>query len=160
MSESMYKGKRKFNREQLVFAVECMLCSATDALHGMLPDDCEYEDLPENAVGHLEVVLGRAGFAMSVLYAQLTNDGMGGDDALDCAGRYGRTVREFFEDVWRDKGVAYKAKAKRLHKRGGGFAYTELYPSWPDDRKAAETFVDEVFYTVRGRVLPDDTYIM
>lgn len=151
--DSMYRGKRKFDREQLVFVVETILCSARDRLlSGVLPDDISYEDLPEEYKGgslgdHGESVLETAGMSLAIFAAQLINDGVEPWYALEAAARYDETLNNFFADVWKDKGKKVQDRAKRLRKKSenNGYNIRELYPNYPDERYAAEQFVNTVF---------------
>ena len=94
---SMYKGKKRFDREQLVFIADVMITSFVDTVESRLPQ----------APGDLQVFLTRKdafntfhdgaleslGWNLSILFAQVTEsagigDGMGVSDALHYLGDF------------------------------------------------------------------------
>ena len=89
-----YKGK-KFTREQLEFIVEVMLTSAVDQV-SCVADPCSKcpNDYIETCIA---VVSEKVGWDLSILYAQLTDDGMGTGDAMDTCG-----ITEFLENFVRE----------------------------------------------------------
>ena len=79
-----YKGK-KFTKSQLVFIVEAILCSAFDSVDGQLPPCVSKEEYEKNKDGigsYFDGIREQVGMSLSVLYAQLTGDGMASCDAL------------------------------------------------------------------------------
>ena len=131
---SMYKGTKKFDRDQLFFVVEAILCSAFDRVESCLPPTTPKSDrLLRDSSNQLESyqrgAVECAGMALAVLYAQLTDDGIGIGDALDLAGDFPKAVEKFVKDCLKGKG-------------------RELHPGdkcSPDARPYAEAFVDNAF---------------
>lgn len=146
--DGMYRGTRKFDRNQLVFVAETILCSALESLWGLLPHELAYLNLPRKMRKGLgypqEHALGVCGHALAVFCAQLTGEGLGGGDALTLAGKFDEELEKFFVEIWKDKGKKYKLKRQKL---GESFQIKELYEDWPDTRKHAQIFVNSVFYS-------------
>lgn len=148
-----YQGKR-FDREQLVFIVEVALVSALDRIEsGMPTSGIDWKERLHYANGIDKdaksltswdrSAMETAGMALGVLYAQLTDDGLGIGDALACAGRFDKAVEEWVELTWADEG---KAVYTRLQSFGrDGYQIKDAYTNYPDCNKHAEAFVDEVF---------------
>ncbi len=143
---SFYKGKKKFDREQLVFMVEAILIGALDRL-GLPDDGIELEDrggssdFTEYEVGGFAC----AGMALGVLCHQLTDDGLGIDDALACAGDFWNKCENLVQYTWGDGLDSIREKAKELGNP------ESLYGNWyPDTRWHAEKFVDSVFKKYLG----------
>ena len=127
----MYKGTRKFDREQLVFMVDVILCSAMDRIGSSLPDEVpldEYYEHEKEIEAWINSAIETAGMGMAVLCAQLTGEGLGIGDALDIIG-FDMFVRDF--------------KIERLNPNWEGLKAGELHT--PDCRSLAEKFVNEVF---------------
>lgn len=146
--DSIYRGNQRFDREQLVFMVDCILIAALDRIE---------ESLPHNGISALDRAefvkevtkpsyyeyggLETAGMALAVLYAQLTNDGLGIYDALTCANNFHKTCEQLVENAWMNDG-----KAIRQRMDSGSKTMKELYGNhYPDTRYHAEMFVDNVF---------------
>lgn len=152
--DSMYRGSHPFQRKQLVFAVEAILVSALDRVESGMPtsgitwqDRLDYANKidsdPKTLSAYDRGALECAGMFLGVLYAQLTGDGLGIYDALHCADRFDEAVREWVEKTWADEGKAVEA---RITQRGqGGWQVGDVYDNYPDCRKHAEAFVNEVF---------------
>lgn len=87
--------------------------------------------------------LESAGMALAVLYAQLTDDGLGIYDALYCAGNFDKACEKLVYKCWYDGGKAvYKSMKKH---DGKSYQIKDVLPSYPNTRKHAEAFVKEVF---------------
>jgi len=135
----MYKGSRKFNREQLVFVVEAAFAAALDRIDSGLPSSgVKAEDRvtamhclkPEDLSSWDMAVLSTSGMTVAILCAQLTGDGLGIGDAIDTKTKEGSllTVAEKFVEE------AVKGKWPKKGK------------NHPDCRKLAEAWVDKIFF--------------
>lgn len=132
--DSMYKGSRKFSREQLVFMVEVIMASAFDNVESVLPPNVtpeEYERNEGNISTWVNSAVDSAGWNLSILYAQLTGDGMGVGDSVDTPTEGEDGLRHFIHK--------FVASRKNRRRWGKGERVT------PDCRKWAEKWVDEVF---------------
>lgn len=132
--QSMYRGKKKFDREQLVFMVEVIMASTFDNSENILPPNVTPKEYEKNIIafrGWINSSIETAGWNLSILYAQLTGDGMGTCDAIDTpiVGEKG-----FRDLVW-----AFEKSRKNRCRYKKGERIT------PDCRKWAEKWVDEVF---------------
>lgn len=128
---SMYKGTKKFDREQLIFMADVILSSSIDRIESCLPDCIPLKVYEENREGidkWITACIETAGMSLAILYAQLTDDGLGAGDAIDIIG--------FSEFV--DKFVAERTDPNWDGLTPGGFAS-------PDCRSLAKRFIDEVF---------------
>jgi len=128
---NMYRGTRKFDREQLVFMVDVILDSAMDRIATALPDELDFETCNMNMKSVDAWIISAtetAGTGMAVLYAQLTGEGIGIGDCLSFS-RFETFVQYF--------------KEKRLDPNWTGLNNGD--PFIPDCRKLAENFVDEMF---------------
>jgi len=127
----MYCGTRTFDREQLVFIAEVILCSAMDRIASVLPDEILLEEYQENE-NQIELwinsALETAGMGLAVLYAQLNDDGLGIGDALDLI-----DFRTFVHDF----------KVERSDPDWSGLKPGDRCT--PETRGLAEKFVDEMF---------------
>jgi hypothetical protein len=149
-SDSMYQGRKKFAREQIVFVVEAALCAALDMIEGALPDSISWDERRRYEGVTAEVaaalnnyergVLEGAGMFISIFFAQLTLEGMGAGDALAVAGRFDEAVENLFVEAWKDEGRVVKAKLEK----GKSYRRQDLYPNWPDCHRHAELFADEL----------------
>ena len=154
-----YSGKR-FEREQLVFFVEIILISALDRIESGMPtsgitwkDRLDYVNGIDTNAKSLTArdrsALETAGMALGVLYAQLTDDGLGIWDALVCADHFEKAVQDWVEQTWADEG---KTVYKRMQTLGsGGWQIEQAYANYPDCNKHAEAFVNEVFREYLGQ---------
>jgi hypothetical protein len=147
----MYNG-RHFNREQLVYVVGVVLGSGFNFVESSLPPDGFDEEQWKkmNSViseatqyteweGHIQTICGVVGWNLSVLYAQLTDDGMGTGDAIDAI-NYDDFLRDFSKSV-----AKWKIKQSKLPEDERS---NRCYPVIWDKRleQLAEKFVDECFY--------------
>ena len=149
---NMYRGTVKFTREQLVFMAECVLVGALDMIESCLPTSINWNDRKEllNLINKEPFALGpyergaleTAGEALSILYAQLTDDGMGCYDALVVAGNFDQQVEAMVRNAWANEGNDVKA-AIRL--KQGSHRLEDVIPNYPDCRKHAEAFVAGAF---------------
>lgn len=148
-----FKGQR-FTRDQLVFVVEATLTSAIDRIESNMPtsgmtwkDRQSYvpnlDTHPGRLSGYEQGALECAGMAIAVLYAQLTDDGIGIGDAIHCAGKFDEAVNAWVATTWQNQGQAVFARMKELGQ--GGWQIPQAYQNYPDCHKHAEAFVDNVF---------------
>jgi hypothetical protein len=86
---SMYKGTKRFDKAQLEFIVEVMITSCIDTIEAYLPQTPSEAKtwpcagwFPYMYQGCLESL----GWNLSILYAQVSGDGMGTQDALAVVG--------------------------------------------------------------------------
>lgn len=151
---SLYRGNRKYDREQIIFAAEAILCGALDRIEDGLPTNIDLEwaerkkELgPGSALSAYERgALEGAGMALAVLYAQLNNDGLGIYDALCCAGDFHKQVEAMMRNAWFNDGKDIKKKTK------GSYRIEKLIPNYPDCRKHAEEFANS--FTEAGYFSP------
>ncbi len=149
--DSMYRGKEPFTREQIAFAAECILVGALDMIESGLPDSIEWTERkgpmakadtdPTTLATYERGALEAAGEAFSILYAQLTGDGMGCYDALYEADHFDEAVGNMMAAAWQDKGEAVKAAIKQ---RQGRYEIKDVIPHYPDTRHCANAFADVV----------------
>ena len=136
---SMYRGKQRFDRQQLVFVVEAALRAAWDRIDSGLPESISWSDrlahvneLHPQANGLLvwdRAALETAGMFLGILYAQLTNEGLGIGDVLACADRFDDVCEKLVADAWANEGRDY----------------VDSPSSKPDFQAHAEVFVQETF---------------
>lgn len=72
---SMYKGTKKFDREQLIFVTNVILSSALDRIESLFPPATipdEYENLGDCVTAWTDATIQVAGQGLAVFYAQLT----------------------------------------------------------------------------------------
>lgn len=143
---SMYKGQRKFDKEQLIFVVECILIGALDRLENLADD---FDDERSSSLELYEKgALEGAGMALGVFYAQLTDDGLGIYDALVCADDFHLKLENLVKQV---KLNIPKFKIRRKELKGRSYQLVQDYfevviPGvYPDTRKHAECFVENCF---------------
>lgn len=149
---SNYRGNLNFDREQLVFMVDTILIGALDRIESGLPtSSVSYKERkeqlhpspPASMSWYERGALEAAGMSLGVLYAQLTDDGLGIGDALHCADKFDEACENLVHDTWIDEGKAViDAEKARL---GTQYTVEEVYANYPDTRKHAESFVDKVF---------------
>jgi hypothetical protein len=150
----MYRHGQKFDRRQLIFLVEATLVSALDRIESCQPTsnitwadrlnmvngvDADAQRLNAYERGALET----AGMMLGVLYAQLTDDGLGIYDALVCADNFQDAVEQWVERVWQDEGKTVMQRIHDLPK--GGWQIEQAYSNYPNCNRHAEAFVNEVF---------------
>jgi len=127
--DSMYKGSKRFDREQLIFVAEVMIAACIDTVEELLPQSQgDYFDRVRVEYT-TQTTKESLAWNLSIFYAQLTNDGIGCGDVRDI-------VQEFESEL--DKLIK-----------------TRLDPAWPgfidakrhniDTRKHAEIFVTACF---------------
>lgn len=144
----------KFSREQLLLVVEAILCSALDRIESGQPTSgVTWEDRLElvNKVNTHAGKLGSyergamemAGMALAVLFANLTDDGIGIYDALHCADAFEKAVEAWVELTWSDHGAAVRQRMNELGE--GGWQIKQAYTNYPDAKHHAEAFVNELF---------------
>lgn len=137
-------------RDQAVSIVEFMLCAALDTIDTGLPTDL---GLPERLVltrpssatdltAYETGAIETAGMAVSILYAQLTGDGMEASDALHGCLDFEGQIRCLMARAWADPAYILEWQTK-LGAGGRGFTREELYEGyWPDCAASARHFVD------------------
>lgn len=126
---SMYKGKSKFDYEQLVFMIEAAMCAAFDKIDGALPPTTGMNDFlkdKQNRLDYISTCVSVVGIFVPIIYAQITGHGMGGEDFEGWA--------EFKEMV--EKHIKKSTNPKTFKK----------VTSHPDCRKVAETIVRGNFH--------------
>jgi hypothetical protein len=85
---SMYKGKR-FDKAQLEFIVEVMITSCIDTVESWLPmspaevKDFQFTTQRIDFNQHVATAMEQLGWNLSILYAQVSDDGMGVGDSLE-----------------------------------------------------------------------------
>lgn len=146
--DSLFRGNRKFDREQLIFVCEAIMAGVMDQIDGGLPPCIKWQDRISFATSESREatdllayeagVLEGAGMSLSIIYTQLTNEGLAAQDALAEAGHFDDAVRNFVADCWKNQG---KDVMKRVKEAPTLCHITAYYPTFPDARKHAEIFV-------------------
>jgi len=147
-------NSEKYSRQQLLFVVEVILESALDRIEsGMPTNGIKWEDRecllnkidcnPADFGPYDRGVMEAAGMALSVLFAQLTDDAMGIWDALHTADKFDEAVRNWVIETWKDKGEVVFARIKERDGRSWNIA--EVYSNYPDTSHHAKVFVDTLF---------------
>ena len=107
---------KKFSRKQLIEVVECMIASAIEMIGRFLPDEAEAkkpsDDFVDNVCWHL-------GWNLSILYAQITGDGMGEYDALHCCDKFDDVLHRLVDKSWEDGGK--KIRERQARKGSSGY---------------------------------------
>lgn len=134
-TNSMYRGNRKFNKEQLIFICDVIVSSTFDNIQGQLQfiNDEKYRD---NILTYFSGLQDNAGLSLAILYAQLTGDGISAGDVLE--------FTKFDDDI--EKYIHYC-------KKYGYPAYVKKHnrKSQPESRPIAERIVKKLF---EGEQLP------
>ena len=128
----MYQGKRRFDREQLVFVVESIMLAAFDTIASALPPTVPMTDYLERKhdIGeYIQGITNTVGLALPILFAQLNDEGMGQQDFHGWQ-EFEKTVVDFIERQT-----------------------TGHEDPWPSFHAIAELFVDKSFveYLVENR---------
>lgn len=126
-TDSSYRGTKKFDREQLVFIVETAMYAAFDHIASSLPTVVPLEYCPEAVHEVIHGCKATIGHFVPILYAQLTNDGMG--------------IGDF--DGWAEFEKLVDDLTHRRTRPGYKEEPGELY--YPDCRELAEKIVDKAF---------------
>ena len=145
---SMYRGTRKFDREQLVFVAEVILAVALETIEAAFPDcdDQRPEEFWKSFRPEEFAVVQATGMALAVLYAQLTGYGIAACDALALAGGFDKACKRLITKAWERGGDWFEDRINELRERSGGVSYNirEVFGDfWVDTRRDAELFVDE-----------------
>jgi len=130
--ETMYYSERVFDKQQLIFMVDTVLGSAMDQIASCLPPDSDMfqheSSQSDFGNGYVQGCQNTAGHALSVLFAQITGDGMGATDAIAII-----KFDEFVDDFQ----IAALANGGRVLNPGTRY--------FPNTRPLAIKFVNEVF---------------
>lgn len=90
-------------------------------------------------------ILETAGMAIAILYAQLNDDGIGIGAALVVADNFQDQVNNWVNDAWKNKGKNVKDQIEKLQAKTPHFSIRKCYTNWPNERQAAETFVNQLW---------------
>jgi len=142
--------KVRMDRDQVAFVAECVLAGALDMVDGGLPTGVSWDQRVVGAVGakagrlswYESGCLDTAGMGLSILFAQLCDDGMGAGDALMVAGDFRKAVKELFLVAWEDKGVGVLGRVRE--RAGLAYSFGEVFENYPDVREHAGKFADFV----------------
>ncbi len=96
---SMYKGKKKFTRKQVLFMVEAALSAACDRADSCLPSAVsveEYEKHKDSIESYISGAIETAGMNIAIIYAQLTGDGIGIGDAISLI-KFDKVIKKFIK---------------------------------------------------------------
>ena len=135
---SMYKGKTRFNREQLLFIADVMITSCVDTVESALPqspgDQKDYKQQDANEIA--STAIQSLGWNLSILYAQLTDDGISGPDVTDAILNIDQLldmlVAERFDPTW--EGLKVGVKVHDIDTRRLAEIYVErMFEDKPDD---------------------------
>lgn len=143
----------KFTREQLILVVEAILTSVVDTIQCGMPTQISWEARKANygpigaareGLRHERAIIEVAGQTLATLYARLTDDSMSIYDALVCAGNFHDAIGQWAKNAWQDKGERVAKRVKQLESTGD-WNISDAYINYPDCRKHAEFFVDDMF---------------
>jgi hypothetical protein len=129
-----YKGKRKFDKNQLVLMVNVAMEGAMDRIESYLPqgisdeDKRDWNERSQYFNAHVSSCIETMGMTIAILYAQLTDDGLGIGDVIEASGI---------------ESVIEKMTKKRLSPRWKGPKVGERCS--PDTEYLAKKFVKEFF---------------
>lgn len=146
----MYKSTRKFSKDQLIFVVQVMLEAALDRIQNGLPDSISWKERmelveggdPMSLCGWERGALETGGMGLAVLYAQLTNDGLGIGDALSSAGDFEGACQKLVNGSWKNQGAEIRKIFAKNRDAEVKKSIPQLYGDlWPDTLKHAEAFV-------------------
>jgi len=129
--ESMYKGKSKFSREQLIFVCETFIVAALDRIEASLPTNITRKEYKENEVAIISwqnAAIETASTGLAIFYAQLTDDGIGVGDAMDLS---------------KIQVIAKKMIKERTSRKFKGIKIGEQFI--PNCREFAENFVHQMW---------------
>ncbi len=125
--DGMYRGTKKFDREQLVFMVDAVFSGAVDKIVSSLPTCIPVNEYLKNEMSireYIHGVINTVGSILPIMYAQLTDDGMGTNDFAE--------FQPFEEMV--EKYIADQTSVRVNNE-----------DKFPDTRRLAESFVDYTF---------------
>lgn len=153
---SLYKGNTRFDREQLIFVAETALIGALDRIESCLPNTSSWEwrkthSRPRLLIPYERAALEAAGMSLSVLYAQLTDDGLGIYDALQCADQFEKKCEKLVSEAWKYHGRAITNRLHDMPKNVPFNLITDVYDQvlgpgiFPDTGTCAQVFVDHCF---------------
>jgi hypothetical protein len=151
----MYRSPRKLDLEQIAFAAECILLGALDMIESGLPTSIDWADRQQWADRMVEEplelspyergALEAAGEALSILYAQLTGDGISCYEALEhLADGFDGAVERMMRDSWQDQGQAIEQAIDRERQEHVQFHSMDVIPGYPDCRRHAMEFARKV----------------
>lgn len=139
-----------WTKDQLVFMVEAVLVGVIDRL--WLPDDdIEGEREESDLLAYEKGALEAAGMTLGVMYAKITNDGLGIYDALSAAGGFDAACERLVARSWSDNGRRIHDRQRELREQKRSYnvltdLWEAVYPGlYPDSHKHAVAFVDKCF---------------
>jgi len=103
------KDEQRFSKEQLRFVVEVMITSAIEVIDHVISTDPDIEDL----ISSRESVAETLGFNLSILYAQITGDGMGCSDVLQETGLFD-IIKDFSIRKIKEEDIDVSSIAKKF----------------------------------------------
>lgn len=146
----MNKPKRRFTKEQLMFAAELIVSAAIDRIDSALPnltenginkdDLADWKKNKNSRLCYIDGAMQTAGMGLAVLYAQLMDDGLGVGDAIEAA-KLDKVVEIFIKA--RTSGTA------KLTPKGNPAAGWRD-PTYPDIYTVAKRFVEKMFFDDSG----------
>lgn len=147
-----------FSRDQLVFVVWAAIAAALDQFSGTMPDDIEWADRknlingfdrhPTRLVAYERGAIGALAMNLAILAAQLTDDGVGRDDALAAAGNIGVELEAAVKTAWQAKGKDIRGLPATERSRA-------VRALLPDARACAERFVDTMLHDYLRKDIDD-----
>lgn len=150
----MQTCKTKLDREQAIFVVECILTAAVDQVEGCLPTGgLDYAYIERNRAvleAYCNGSVESAGMAISIFYAQQTDDGMGVGDALTCCDNFDKKIDVLRCWAWDERNqeiIKQRQGNVVINKQRqitGSYLITDIYKEhWPNCNEIATKFVDE-----------------
>jgi hypothetical protein len=141
--------KVRMDRDQVAYVAECVLTGALNMVDGGLPTGISWDQrvvrvgLNAGRLSWYELgCLDTAGMGLSILFAQLCDDGMGAGDALMVAGDFQKAVEELFLVAWADMGVGVLDRVRE--RKGSSYSFGEVFLNYPDVHEHAAKFADFV----------------
>jgi hypothetical protein len=122
----MYRGRR-FSRDQLLFVVQTIFRGAADQIQSCLPPVISIGEAQKrhgDLMQYIQGVVNTVGIQLPILYAQLTDDGLGAGD-FPQFGDFSKMVDTYF--------IAQMGLDGKFNKDG----------TFPNTDDLAEDFVDE-----------------
>lgn len=132
-----YRGTARFDREQLVFFVHAVLNAALEQVEDLLPHLTTPGERPRFGT-EVKAAMKVAASAIAFVCHELSDEDLFNDEVLEAAGGFENACRLLFVRAWEDPDRASTDLAD--------LAPAKLYPGYyPDARKHAEVFVDDLF---------------
>lgn len=161
---SMYRGKRKFSQEQLIFFAEALFASAFDRIASQLPDCVsldEYKKHEKNIDTFFDGINNMLGMSLAVLIAQVTGEGCGTCDWGQCT-QWHKMVDDFIKErtdpVWPGlkPGDLCHPDCRKIAERFVAQNFQEYFTDLPEVKLRGWVFTRAGTKTVIGEASADE----